>query len=255
MSDKKTIRHQPFPQELWENIEGQIQNIKKEFAHPVAAFDVDGTLWDGDISEHFFDYQILHRLLPDLPRDPWAHYISLMMENEESALIWLAQINKGQKLETVRKWTRENFMGLSESTSFFGEQKKFIRMLLQENFSVYFISGSVQWVVEPLAEHFGVPADNVIGMRTEVVDGIITENPVLPLTWKEGKIRALLKKTNGTYPQICSGNSMGDFALLDSATHLRLAVSSQPRNGRLVTSEKMLQREARKKGWLTHSFA
>lgn len=254
MSDKKTIRHQPFPVELWKNIEDRIRKIKKEFAHPVAAFDVDGTLWDGDISEHFFSYQILHRLLPDLPRDPWARYIGLMMEKEEKALIWLAQINKGQRLETVRKWTRESFMGLTESASFFGEQKKFVEMLLRENFSVYFISGSVQWVVEPLAEHFGVPAENVIGMRTEVNKGIITDNPVLPLTWKEGKIQALLKKTNGERPQICSGNSMGDFALLDAATHLRLAVSSQPRDGRLVTSEKMLQQEARKKGWLTHSF-
>jgi len=169
-------------------------------------------------------------------------------------LIWLAQINKGQNLETVRNWTKECFLGLKKSMSLFKEQERFVGMLLKENFSVYFISGSVQWAVEPLAEYFGIPADNVIGMRTEVVDGIITENPVLPLTWREGKIEALLKKTNSQNPQICSGNSMGDFALLDSATHFRLAISSQPQNGRLVTSEKMLQIEARKKGWLTHSF-
>ncbi len=254
MLDNKTTQHRPFPEELWENIEEQIQKIKKEFAHPVAAFDVDGTLWDGDISEHFFGYQILHRLLPDLPRDPWAHYINLMMEKEETALIWLAQVNKGQNLETVRKWTKEYFLGLKKCMPLFKEQERFIGMLLKENFSVYCISGSVQWAVEPLAEYFGIPADNVIGMRTEVIDGIITENPILPLTWREGKIEALLKKTNGKKPQICSGNSMGDFALLDAATHLRLAISSQPQNGRLVTSEKMLQTEAQKKGWLTHSF-
>lgn len=247
--------YQPFGSELWETLEKQIDAITRAEKNPIAAFDIDGTIWDGDIAERFFEYQVLHRLLPNLPRDPWAHYYNLVAEDEEKGFMWLAQTNAGFPVETVRKWAKEAFMANLHSMPFFEDQQKLITRLLQKNFNVYFISGSPLWAIEPIVEYLGGKTIHALGMSTRVENGIITAEPVFPLTWKAGKIEALLKATNGKNPNLAAGNTMGDFALINAATHIKLAVTSQPRQGRLITSEHQLQREATARQWLTHSFA
>ena len=62
-----------------------------------AAFDADGTLWDNDLGEQFFQYQIDHAELPSLQGlDPWEHYNNEKQKHPQMAYLWLAQISQGQ---------------------------------------------------------------------------------------------------------------------------------------------------------------
>jgi hypothetical protein len=47
---------------------------------------------------------------------------------------------------------------------------------------------------------------------------------------------------------------MGDFNLLESATHLRLAVSAASRDDKIFKTEAELAQNATDKGWLHHRF-
>src|SRR5437588_7513896 len=72
----------------------------------VAAFDADGTLWDADLGEALFHYQIKHKLVP-LPADAWNHYEEMKEKvSRRAAYLWLAQINKGVPIATVNEWAR-----------------------------------------------------------------------------------------------------------------------------------------------------
>src|SRR3954467_5588788 len=73
----------------------------------VAAFDADGTLWNTDLGEALFNYQIKNKLVP-LPPSPWEHYHEMKDGiSKRAAYLWLAQINKGLPIQTVRHWASE----------------------------------------------------------------------------------------------------------------------------------------------------
>ena len=222
----------------------------------VAAFDADGTLWSSDMGTFLFDYQIRKGLLPNLPPHPYKHYHKMAsvggVKGQTQAYLWLAQINAGQRLSVVRKWAREALEALPSqpSLAFFPEQKIIIDHLHQKGVEVFVVTASVKWSVEPAAElYYNIDRDHVIGVSTEVVDGVITDKPSGPITYLGGKVVALLQHTRGVKPFFCSGNTEADLPLLESATDLRLAVSSVPKVHENYRTEQVMQKVARQNNW------
>lgn len=104
---------------------------------------------------------------------------------------------------------------------------------------VYVVTASIKWAVEPGALFLGIPADNVIGVNTKVHNGVITDQIDGVVTWHEGKVDGLLKKTNKA-PFFAAGNTIGDLALLELATHIRLANCAAPKTIRTIKLDKIL---------------
>lgn len=248
------MNYKAFPNEYWQKIESTIVELKNSGAELIAAFDADGTLWDADLGENFFQYQIDHKQV-SLPADPWTHYLEMKKINDDprDAYVWLAQINQGKKLTDVRQWAQQAFDSIVPSP-LFTEQKKLTEVLQSHGVKIYIITASIKWAVEPGARAMGLTAENVIGVETVVRDGIITNEPKLPITYRAGKVAALLNATNNKKPFLCSGNSIGDFELLECATHLPLAVSAASRDDRLFRSESELFSKAQPLGWWSHRF-
>ncbi len=217
----------------------------------VAAFDADGTLWADDAGEGFFDFQVRHKLVP-LPDDPWAHYEYLKdKRSHEEAFLWLAQINQGVALSEVREWAKHAIQE-RHPLPIFPEVKKLIEHLKSLEVEVYIVTASIKWAVEPAAHLLGLHEDCVIGIETAVRDGIITNEGLDPLTYREGKVRGLKNKA-GQLAYFCAGNSEGDLPLLESAECLRLAVASAPKGSELFETEQTLQAHALGRGWFAWS--
>ena len=220
----------PFSPDLLKSLQEQILKQKESQPGPYyAAFDADGTLWDSDLGEQFFQYQIDHCGLESLKDvDPWEHYESTKIPNPIGAYLWLAQINKGQSLDQVRAWAKEAVD--KSGARCFESQKKLIKWLQDNDIEVFIVTASVQWAVEPAAQLMGVPFENVLGIKTKVVDGIVTEDQDGPITWRQGKADALLEKTNGVKPIFCSGNTLGDISLIDVSVGGKLCIQTQTDN-------------------------
>lgn len=216
-----------------------IDQLLPSLKHPVAAFDADGTLWDIDMGETFFQYQIDHKLV-ELPSDPWHHYHSLKKKNPPDAYLWLAQINKGKSLGEVRRWAKEAVDEIEE-VPFFPEIRQLIQFLLSKKVSVYVVTASIKWSVEPAARLLGVPFTHVLGVETEVdAEDLITDHQKGVVTYRHGKPEALLEATGGVHPFLCVGNTEGDQKLLESATDLKLCVRSAEDGSELGFSEEKL---------------
>lgn len=244
--------HAQFSVELHTKMLAKIKLAIRERPKPwIAAFDADGTLWDTDVGEEFFEYQIQNKLV-QLPPNPWQVYKDKKQVNACEGLMWLAQINAGKKESQVRDWATQ-CVRESKTIKALAAQKMLIDELRALGVEIYVVTASAKWAVEPAALLYGVDADHVLGMITVVKDGVVTAEPILPYTWVEGKPKALIAKT-GAAPILAAGNTMGDIHLLQSATHVALAVKSHGPAEPLFQTESELQREAKNRGWFYHQF-
>lgn len=246
------MKYKDYSSDIWDKINKATDQALKEDSTPVAAFDADGTLWDTDLGETFFRYQIENQLV-NLPMDPWNYYQDMKAKNPEQAYLWLAQICSGKPISLIHDWAQTAVQKASP-LPIFSEQKKIIELFQSKGIKIYIITASVKWSVEPGAEALGLTKENVIGVETRVENGCITDIQSGTITYRAGKVKALLEKTGGKKPFFASGNTMGDFQLLESATLLQLAVSAAPENEKLFKTEQELCTLANQRGWLTHRF-
>jgi len=248
------VKYKNFGPEIWDRIDQVIDLAKSKQTQQFAAFDADGTLWDTDLGESFFKFQIKNNLLPNLPKDPWRHYRDWKESGDpRPAYLWLAQINQGQTIDTVRSWA-ESCVKEIVPLPIFEEQKRLIEKLQSAKIKVYIITASVQWAVEPGAIRLGVPKENVIGVKTKIMNGKVTNEQDGEMTYKEGKSKALLTVTKNIKPILSCGNTMGDFSLLENSVELSLAVGAAIESSELFPTEEKLREEARKRNWLIHRF-
>jgi phosphoserine phosphatase len=214
----------------------------------VAAFDADGTLWNTDLGEALFAYQIKHQLVP-LPPNAFEHYHHMKKEvSLKAAYLWLAQINKGVPIKTVRDWATKAVDEM-QPIPFFKDQKRIISLLQELDVEIYIVTASIQWAVAPAAPLLKIAEDNVLGIETEVVNGVVTEKQKGLLTFREGKIKALLERTDGLAPFFSAGNTEGDQFLLEGSSDLRLVVAATPVGTENYVSERNMVAMAKDRGW------
>ena len=72
----EAMNYKAFPDVYWQKIEAGIKELKSKNQALYAAFDADGTLWDTDLGENFFNYQIDQKQVP-LPANPFQHYLEM----------------------------------------------------------------------------------------------------------------------------------------------------------------------------------
>jgi len=246
------VKYKDFSPDIWQKIKIATAEAKRTQSQPVAAFDADGTLWDTDLGESFFDF-LIDRKLVKLPEDPWAQYEHMKTLDKPAAYLWLAQICQNHPIETIRKWAQES-VETFKPLPVFEPQKKLIEYFLSEGVRVFIVTASIKWAVEPGAKYVGLTPDDVIGIETHVKDGLVTDQQKGEISYREGKVKALQVMTQGQLPFFSTGNSEGDESLLESATHLSLAVSASRRDDHLFRTEANLLKLAQKKGWLGHRF-
>jgi phosphoserine phosphatase len=249
-----------FSKEFFSKLKESILATKKILSPPYyAAFDADGTLWNMDMGESFFEYQIKNCGLENLPSDPEAYYLELKDQGRfEEAYLWLAQINQNRSVRQVREWASEFFQQLPE-LPLFKSQKQLISFLQEEDITVYVVTASIKWSVEPGAAIFGIPEEHVLGVKTQLRPGpqaelIISDQADGAITYKAGKALAILEATQGVAPVFACGNTTGDTQLLESSQGVCLAVASQPPGTDLFESEEGLRQKAIEKNWFTHAF-
>lgn len=239
-----------------ENFDRLLESLKAALdqgAAPIAAFDADGTLWDTDIGELYFQYIIDNKFVK-LPEDPWGYYLGLRNgSNPPDGYLWLAQILKDVPLAEAQKWS-DALIEVHRPLPVFEQQQTLVKQLKDWGVEVYVVTASVKWAVEGPAKLYDIPNSHVIGVTTRISEGLITDAQDGPITWKPGKVEGLLKATDGKHPFFCAGNSSGDSYLLKCATHHALALQTVPEDHMIFDSEAELAKMAEENGWWMHDF-
>ncbi len=218
---------------------------KRKILRKVAVFDADGTLWRGDIGESFFKYQIKkHWLTPKkigMPEgtDLWNLYWNEVNNGDKAkAYAWLAQWCAGTSIQDMERWCLE-FMKNQREISVFESMRTLTHSLMNAGFEVWVVSASPLWPVLEGVKGFGVQPDHVVGVSVEVVNGILTDKIVTPISYREGKVE-VIKKRIGIEPLLVAGNTLWDKDMLEMATEVSLVIHSEKEDEPNYQSEKEL---------------
>ena len=108
------------------------------------------------------------------------------------------------------------------------ESADLARALSKLGFSLWVISGSNKWSVEPVFRPFGVPREQVIGIDLAEEGGRFSAQPVQPIPIRRRKVEALRCRTE-IAPLLAISDSKNDIPLLQYASEVRVYVNSHRR--------------------------
>lgn len=178
--------------------------------------DADGTLWADDIGERFLERLIKDRILVTKEPDVWATYEAKVKADKATGYAWAAQVMAGLSEDEVNR----------RATAFAAEfvpahLYPAMRALLEEARAAgcepWIVSASNEWIVRAAAPLLGIDSAHAVGIRVAVRDGVLTEQVVAPVTYKQGKVEAIRQRIGRT-PAIVSGDSVGDLEMFEIAT-------------------------------------
>ncbi len=181
----------------------------------LAAFDADGTLWDGDIGEELLQELIRRRLLVDGPLDPWQEYQRRLRRDPSDAFSFAVRLMNGLSEVVVRE-TSQHVFAERFVAGVFPPVRFCLDRLIARGWDVYVVSASNRWSVEVAAAHLGLSPDRVIALGVEVEAGLLTDRVLEPIPVLAGKV-ILLRQLAGRDADIAFGNSVLDLPLLLAA--------------------------------------
>jgi phosphoserine phosphatase len=205
----------------------------------LAAFDADGTLWDGDVGEELLLELIRRKALVDPPVDPWDEYRKRLRRDPADGFAFAARLMHGLSEAMVRE-TSERVFSERFASEIFPSVRYCLERLMTHHWDVYVVSASNRWSVEVGASHLGVSPERVIALGVEV-DGVsLSDRVVEPIPTLAGKA-TLLRRVAGRDADIAFGNSVLDLPLL-LASKVPVAVGSPYPGNRFLA-------QARKRGF------
>ena len=198
----------------------------------IAVFDLDNTLLIGDIADAAMAHLIENEIEIDFS---WQEYQQLIKEeNIYEAFSRTSKILSGMETECVERLANVIFDMSNEFITFFEDDKiikvavprpnpimqKLIKYLYENNFEIFVISASNQWLVKAACERFfHIPFTNVFGVKnkTNLIDcmQILTDviEVLAPIDKNKGKI--YLENISLTPPMISAGDSIYDTSMLN----------------------------------------
>jgi len=206
----------------------------------VAVFDADNTLWDADLGEAFLRWLIAGRLLPglDYSTDIYAEYERRVAANRAEGYGWCVRLMAGLQEQQIETWAAQIAYAWP---GYRPRMRQLVDYLSHQGFEAWIVSASNQWVVRTASTYLGIPPDRVLGIRTVVQDGLLTDRLVLPLTCNQGKVDNI-ESVIHEVPLLAFGDSMGDIEMLCHARQAMVVGRSGQMNPRLLE-------EAHKRRW------
>ena len=214
--------------------------------HKTAVFDADGTLWEEDIGWGFFNYQVQNQMLQASQTKNSLE--KLYKTSPKKACAMIVQANKNIPLRQYISWVQDYLK--TNPLHVFAFQRKIIQFFKSQNTKIYVVSASPEWAVREAVQHYKLPVDHILGLKTKLNGGVITDTLEYPLTYGSGKINAFLQASKNAVPFFASGNSVSDLDLMKLASHFQLAVASASPGHRQYDSERVLLSLARRCSWM-----
>ncbi len=208
----------------------------------VAAFDGDGTLWDGDVGEELLARLAASgKLLPPAGRDAFDEYASRFRRDPAEAFAYAGRAMAGLPEDLVAS-EAERLLAERVAGGIFPPMRELVSRLQARGWSLYIVSASNRWSVAPAARLLGIDPDHVIALEVMVERGLLTTEVRHPIPTLAGK-PSLLRDRAGRDADLAFGNSTLDLPLLE-ASRFSVAVGPRSRSTALLD-------EAQRRGWVT----
>ena len=103
--------------------------------------------------------------------------------------------------------------------------KSLIKLLKNNDFEVWIVTASPESMYQKfLSKAFSLPITNIIGVKTIIRDGFITDEIVHPVPQDKGKKEAIETFIQGI-PLLVAGNSRGDKEMIEHSAGIKMIVN------------------------------
>ena len=219
----------------------------RESGRKVAVFDGDGTVLGQ--APHYLADECLYAFAKQHPeRKP--ELIAEMVKQSNVSLPYVqnrVRYLAGMSVSAVREMGERCFRELYPD-KIFAPMRELIAQLQAHGFEVWIVSASPEALYQGfLSRAFGIPITHVLGVKSVVRGGLITEEMVAPIPQDAGKKEAL-ETFIGAEPLVVAGNSRGDKEMIEWSRGLRIIVN--PDEFVAPDQTESVADYARRNGWL-----
>lgn len=111
---------------------------------------------------------------------------------------------------------------------FYPEMKQLLANLQEYGFEIWIVTASTELLYQRfIHEELGIPVDRILGVKSCVRDGIVTDEIVRPVPQDEGKAEVIHTFIKAR-PLVVGGNSRGDMEMMLESAGLRILVNPDP---------------------------
>lgn len=236
-----------FSQEANLQLKEFFEKYENSNERKIAVFDGDGTVIGQ--TPHYLADECMYQYAQENPNwhpeiiDTMIKYSNVSLPYVQYRVKYIA----GKSLQFYRDLGEETFNKYYKD-KIFPPVKELINTLKRNNFEVWIVTASPEGMYQQfLSKEFSIPMTNIIGVKSVIKNGIITDKIVFPVPQDEGKKEAI-ETFIQDQPQFAAGNSRGDKEMIEFGKALRMIVN--PDEHIEVGQEQSIADYAKKENWL-----
>ena len=201
-----------------------LMNSRNEKGRKIAVFDGDGTVLGQ--TPHYLADECMYQWAMKRPDHRPSVIKSLKTQSNVSLPYVQNRIRlvSGMSLQEYRDLGEDCFNSYY-TDKIFKPMENLIDILKREDFEVWIVTASPEGMYQQfLSKAFQIPITRIIGVKSVVRDGIITDEIVHPVPQDHGKKEAIETFVQDV-PLLVAGNSRGDKEMIEYSRGLKLIVN------------------------------
>lgn len=224
--------------------------LRRNEKHPgrkIAVFDGDGTVFGQ--TPHYLADECMFEFAAQRPDRKPGMLATLRKQSNVSLPYVQGRVKffAGESLTNLRDLGRDCFRRHYQN-KVFPPVRYMIRALQAAQFEVWIVTASPEALYQGfLSDTFDIPITRIVGVKSEIHNGIVTEQIVFPVPQDEGKTRAIETFVQDR-PLFVAGNSRGDKEMIEFSSDLKLIVNPDVHiaPGQVMS----IAEHAKRQGWL-----
>jgi len=248
ISENKSFKNiEGFSDSANNSLKSFFEKHKTTEGRKIAVFDGDGTVMGQ--TPHYLADECMYQFAKDNPE--WNSEIIDTITKLSNVSIPYVQFRvkyiSGKSLQFYRDLGEKTFKKHYKH-KIFKPIKQLIQTLKENDFEVWIVTASPEGMYQQfLSNEFDIPITHILGVKSVIKKGIITDRMVNPIPQDEGKMEAIETFIQGK-PLLVAGNSRGDKEMIEFSSELKIIVN--PDEHIAEGQEKSISDYAKEEGWL-----
>lgn len=215
---------QGFSEKANQQLEEFIQKTSSEKGRKIAVFDGDGTVL-GQTPHYLADEAMYNYAIEHPEQKP--EIFQEMIKQSNVSLPYVQNRVKyvaGMSLQEYRD-LGEKYFNKYYSNKIFKPMQTLISVLKQNGFEIWIITASPEGMYQQfLSKDLDIPITHIVGIKSVIKDGIITDEMISPVPQDQGKKWAIESFIQDV-PLLVAGNSRGDKEMIEFSKGLKMIVN------------------------------
>ncbi len=213
-----------FSEKANQQLEAFFKKHKETKGRKIAVFDGDGTVLGQ--TPHYLADECMYQYAKENP-DWNKNVIDTIVKHSNVSLPYVQMRVKyisGKSLQFYRDLGEKIFKAHYKN-KIFSPMKNLIELLKKNNFEVWIVTASPEGMYQQfLSNEFNIPITNIVGVKSVIKNGIVTDKMVHPIPQDHGKKEAIETFIQDR-PLLVAGNSRGDKEMIEFSSDLKIIVN------------------------------